>query len=65
MGENKNFEEQNKLPELKLGKIINVFVFFFLRGWEMIWFLEIFVSDAKQAQGFLSFFKTLPHVSPN
>lgn len=35
MGENKNFEEQNKLPELKL--------------------------DAKQAQGFLSFFKTLPH----
>lgn len=30
-----NFEEQNKLPELKL--------------------------DAKQAQGFLSFFKTLPH----
>jgi hypothetical protein len=29
MGENKNFEEQNKLPELKLGKIINVFVFFF------------------------------------
>ncbi|KAG6675604.1 hypothetical protein I3843_15G105900 [Carya illinoinensis] len=33
MGE--NFEEQNKLPELKL--------------------------DARQAQGFLSFFKTLPH----
>ncbi|KAF5468977.1 hypothetical protein F2P56_013082 [Juglans regia] len=30
-----NFEEQNKLPELKL--------------------------DARQAQGFLSFFKTLPH----
>ncbi|KAF9671414.1 hypothetical protein SADUNF_Sadunf12G0045200 [Salix dunnii] len=35
MGENNNFEEQNKLPELKL--------------------------DAKQTQGFLSFFKTLPH----
>jgi hypothetical protein len=32
MGENKNFEEQNKLPELKLGKIINVFVFFFFAG---------------------------------
>ena len=27
MGENNNFEEQNKLPELKLGKGINVFVF--------------------------------------
>ncbi|KAJ6359074.1 hypothetical protein OIU76_000729 [Salix suchowensis] len=35
MGENNNFEEHNKLPELKL--------------------------DAKQTQGFLSFFKTLPH----
>jgi hypothetical protein len=34
MGENNNFEEQSKLPELKLGKIINVFVLFFFFGAE-------------------------------
>lgn len=64
-----NFQDLNKLPELKLGtfrvpdlicvlvpKICNDSICFDV-------FICDVMLDAKQAQGFLSFFKTLPRVS--
>jgi len=76
-------DDQNKLPELKLGKTLIPLFFFvmcslfplILISSRLIWwcarfnlFLGVFffflgIIDAKQAQGFLSFFKTLPQVS--
>ena len=58
-------EEQNKLPELKLGskspKSTLVFIDFSCLNL-MPLFLPFFL-DARQAQGFISFFKTLLLVS--
>lgn len=70
MEDNLNLLDQNKLPELKLGKTLIWFLYIlqfliallrFLGIFILFWFC--FVLDAKQAQGFLSFYKTLPQVS--
>lgn len=72
-----SFEDQSKLPELKLGKpgrnpsfafwLITFIICIFSLVSEYAYIVSLnllhFLLDAKQSQGFLSFFKTLPHVS--
>lgn len=55
--------EGGKLPELKLGPCASVLgsVSFFLWFAHLVLFGSI---DARQAQGFISFFKKLPQVRP-
>lgn len=57
-----NFEEHSKLPELKLGTIQTLISYFnFILTSLLTW--DSCALDAKQAQGFISFFRKLDAVS--